>query len=96
MKNDNPRRLAICQLCTAAVALPVMMMASRPAFGAKVEAMRTALKYQPEPKDGQRCSDCIHYKGDPADGSQGTCAIIPGDTEIDATGWCTGFAKKSG
>ena len=94
MKNQNPRRLAITKLGAAAIALPVVLV-SRSAYGAKVEAMRTALKYQADPKDGQRCSDCMHYKGDAADGAKGTCAIIPGDTEIDATGWCTGFSKKA-
>ncbi len=93
MKVNIARRKALTHVGAAAVAIPVMLVVS-PAQAKKADAMRTALKYQADPKGDAQCSTCLHYKGDVAKGAQGTCAIIPGDTEIDATGWCTGFVKK--
>jgi hypothetical protein len=94
MQKSTSRRNVLGTLCGAAVAIPVMLVA-QPAVAKKAEALRTALKYQETPKGDAQCSNCLHYKGETAEGSKGACAILPGDDEIDATGWCSGYVKKS-
>lgn len=42
--------------------------------------------YQPTPKDGQKCIDCLHFEPPRA------CAIVSGD--IDPEGWCAVWAPK--
>ena len=93
MKTNHPRRKALGALCSTALVAPLMFVA-QPVSAKKAEALRTALKYQETPKGDAQCSGCMHYKGEVAEGSKGTCAILPGDDEIDATGWCTAFVKK--
>ena len=93
MNSKPSRRGALLKIGASAAAIPALLM-TPPAVAVKVDALRSALKYQSGPKGEARCSTCLHYVGDPSDGAQGTCAIIPGDTEIDAQGWCAGFAKK--
>lgn len=57
--------------------------------------LRTALKYQDGPKDGLRCDGCSHWVAGKSPKDRGGCRIIPGDTEISPTGWCSGWAKAS-
>ncbi len=86
------RRQTIRQLGTAAI-IPLALIGTS-VHAKKVDTLRTALKYQPDPKGEAQCSNCLHYQGETTKGSQGLCAIIPGDTEIDATGWCAGYVKR--
>ncbi len=90
---NNKRREVLSTLLMTTAAVPVAFLPRR-ADAAKNDGLRTALKYQATPKDGNQCSMCLHWKpaGDPA--AKGACAIMPGDTEIDPTGWCSAFVKK--
>ena len=58
-------------------------------------ALRQALKYQDGPKDGQQCNGCTHWVAGPTPKDRGGCRILPGDTEISPTGWCSGWAKAT-
>lgn len=44
--------------------------------------------YQATPKDGQKCSGCLHFQAPNA------CAIVSGN--IAAEGWCAVWAAKPG
>jgi len=92
MKNIN-RRSALKAVIGTAVAAPVMFIA-KDAFAAKNDALRTALQYQDTPKDGAKCIDCLHFKAGADAAAMGSCAILPGDTEIAPEGWCSAFVKK--
>jgi hypothetical protein len=62
------------------------------AFAAKNDAMRTAMKYVDKSADPAKlCSGCMHFvPGKPLGG----CKLFPGDTEVNANGSCTAWAKK--
>ncbi len=83
----NKRREVLSTLMLSAAAVPVVFM-PRQAAAAKNDALRAALKYQDSPKDGNECDKCLHWK------APGSCAILPGDTEISPTGWCSAYVKK--
>jgi hypothetical protein len=55
--------------------------------------IRQALKYQDGPKGDQQCNTCLHWVPGKTAKDRGGCKIIPGDTQISPTGWCTAWAK---
>lgn len=92
--NQNRRKALICVgSCVAAV--PMFLIATE-AMAAKNDGLRSALQYQDDPKDGKRCDACLHWKAGADAAAQGGCAILPGDTEVSPSGWCSAFVKKPG
>ncbi len=87
--NTPSRRQFLKIGAMALVALPIVGGSSF-AFAAKNDAVRKALSYQTTPNDGKNCGNCKNYV--PA--SKG-CVLMPGDTEIAATGYCTGYIAKA-
>ena len=69
--------------CAAATALAVA--ATQPAQ-ADPGMSQQAAKYQPTPKDGKKCADCIRFVAPNA------CKMVKGD--ISPNGWCLMYAKK--
>lgn len=63
-------------------------LAGAAAFGAGAQAKvaKSAVQYQDKPKNGQRCSDCVHFV--PAD----QCKIVEGT--ISPGGWCMAYSKR--
>jgi hypothetical protein len=53
---------------------------------AQAKVSKAAVKYQDGPKDGQRCSACLHFLS----GNQ--CKIVEG--EISPDGWCMAYSPK--
>ena len=55
-------------------------------FSLHAKVTKVVVKYQPTPKDGKVCRDCIHFLPDTNE-----CKIVNG--EIDPEGWCTFYLK---
>lgn len=53
---------------------------------AQQKASKKAMQYQDTPKNGQECSQCMHFQPPKA------CAVVEGD--ISPKGWCAAWAKK--
>jgi High potential iron-sulfur protein len=51
------------------------------------------MKYQEQPKDGQRCDACMQFVPGPKPGAKGACKVVDGP--ISPSGWCIAFVKKS-
>jgi High potential iron-sulfur protein len=56
----------------------------KPAFAQKAD--KASVKYQDEPKDGQKCADCVYFA------APKSCGVVEGT--ISPTGWCTMYNKK--
>ena len=63
----------------------------RPA-AAQQKAAKQAMQYQEQPKNGQKCSDCLQFVPG-QQGANGTCKVVEGP--ISPNGWCAAFVKKS-
>jgi hypothetical protein len=50
---------------------------------------KSDLSYQPDPKNGQQCSDCTYYIPDKDGDGLGACSIVEGT--IEPAGWCTSY-----
>ena len=89
------RRVWLKAVSGAAVAAPLVFFA-RGSLAAKNDALRTALKYQDTPSAGKECSGCVQWVPGKTPKDKGGCKILPGDTEVAPTGWCSAFveAKK--
>lgn len=93
----NSRRLALKQMSMALASIPLIVVAGS-AFAEKNAPMRTALKYQDTPNAGKDCAACLQFVPGKTAKDKGGCKIMPGDSEIAPTGWCSAFvaapAKK--
>ncbi len=74
--------------------IPVLAFTDR-AFAASNAAMRTALQYQNTPLAEKSCSTCMQFMPGASAKALGGCKIMPGDTEISPTGYCTAWVKKT-
>lgn len=91
MAIDQPARRRLLWLGSGALASAALAAAG--AASAQTNAsLRTALKYQDQPKGAQRCDNCIHWVPGSSPTARGGCKIIPGDREISPQGWCTAWA----
>ena len=75
---------------TGAVMFPILAMQTASAAS---KASKESMKYQDQPKDGQKCIDCTQYIPGPAPDAMGECKVVEG--EISPEGWCIAFAPKS-
>ena len=73
-----------------AVMLPILGARTASAAG---KASQESMKYQDQPKDGQKCIDCTQYVAGPKPDAMGQCKVVEG--EISPEGWCIAFAPKS-
>lgn len=78
----------------SALAMIPVLAVSGQAFAAKNDALRTALKYQGTPNADKNCANCMQFVPGKTPKDLGGCKIMPGDTEIAPTGYCTAWAKK--
>jgi hypothetical protein len=84
----TPRRRFV-MIGTAALA--GSLLAARGAQAQTNAALRSALKYQEQPKGDQRCNNCLHWVPGANPTAKGGCKVIPGDTQISPTGWCSAW-----
>jgi|ERR1035437_3526333 hypothetical protein len=92
-KHSTPRRQFLKIGSAALAMIPVVAFSDR-AFAATNAAMRTALKYQDKPLAEKSCGVCMQFVPGAAAKGPGSCKIMPGDTEISPTGYCTAWVKK--
>ena len=78
----------------AAEVLPKLDLADpqAKALGYVLDTNKVDAKANPMHKPEQKCSNCVQYKGAPADVA-GPCALFPGKS-VQANGWCKVYAKK--
>jgi hypothetical protein len=84
------RRSLLRRAGLSLLAVPACAITRTAAADANAE-LRTQLQYQPEPKDGLRCSMCLEFIPGKDEHAPGGCKLIPGDDEISPDGWCTAF-----
>lgn len=77
------RRVVLRGAVVAAAAVPVVLSGITAAY-AKVK--QTDVKYQHEPKDGQKCEICANFE------APKSCKLVDG--EIDPNGWCQLYKNK--
>jgi hypothetical protein len=70
-------------LLAAAGAAPLLTLMNS---SAEAKMAQTAVKYQPEPKDGKQCAACNFFL------APNSCKMVDG--EISPTGWCLLWVKK--
>lgn len=58
------------------------------AGAAPAKMSKTNARYQTQPKDGQKCADCLHFVAE-----SNTCKLVEG--EISPDGWCMLWTKKA-
>ncbi len=87
-------RRRVIRLTVLAASAGGLLGASGLALAKKNEQMRTALKYQDAPNNGQKCADCMQFLPGKSAGDRGGCKVMPGDDEISPNGWCSAFVKK--
>ncbi|MEI8325898.1 MAG: high-potential iron-sulfur protein [Betaproteobacteria bacterium] len=95
MLNDPSQRRQFLKMGGTALAMiPVVAFTER-AFCATNAGLRTALKYQDKPLAEKSCSNCMQFVPGASAKVPGGCKIMPGDTEISPTGYCSAWAKKA-
>jgi len=95
MKTISTPRRQFLKVGGAALALiPVVTFTDR-SFAASNAGMRVALKYQDKPLAEKSCLTCLQFVPGASAKVPGGCKVIPGDTEIAPTGYCTAWTKKA-
>jgi len=94
MKEDKIARRQFLKLSGAALTMIPLMVVSSRADAAVNASMRAALKYQNKPEGGKECSGCMHFVPGASATANGSCKVIPNDTEISPHGYCMAWAKK--
>jgi hypothetical protein len=79
---------------SALAAIPVIALTGN-AIAAPNTAMRTALKYQDKPLAEKSCANCLQFVPGASPTAKGGCKLMPGDTDIAPTGYCTAWVKKA-
>jgi hypothetical protein len=79
----NTRRGFLAAAGLGAAAAPIALHKAR----AQQKLPQAMIMYQPTPKDGQRCDNCLHWQPPNA------CAIVEGP--IAPEGWCAAWAPKA-
>lgn len=87
-ESTTPRRRFV-MMSTAVLAGGVL--GARGAQAQTNAALRSALKYQDQPKGDQRCNNCLHWVPGANPSAKGGCKVIPNDSQISPTGWCTAW-----
>jgi hypothetical protein len=97
IKNPS-RRTALKSISLGLASIPVVAM-TRNAYAAKNDALRGALKYKDKPETvggvEQKCSGCTHWVPGKDPKALGGCKILPGDTEINPNGHCSGWSAAA-
>ena len=90
MTTNSVRRKLLKGLGFVFVSTPLAAASSNAEARTNPE-LRTKLKYQDTPKDGNSCANCLAFQPTKNDPVTGKCSIIPDDDEISAKGYCDGW-----
>lgn len=85
----KPSRRIMLKYVAAAAAVPLL---GRTALAQSKKASKQAMKYQDQPKDGQRCDQCLQFVPPEKKGAPGGCKVVEGP--INPAGWCIAYVKK--
>jgi hypothetical protein len=88
---SNPTKDGVCRrslLKSVPMIAGVVISASAIPYSvfAQTKLTHEASKYQDQPKDGQKCSDCIHFEPPSA------CKTV--ESPISPNGWCQLYVAK--
>jgi hypothetical protein len=88
---SNPTKDDVCRrslLKSVTMIAGVIISASAIPYSvfAQTKLTHEASKYQDQPKDGQKCSDCVHFEPPSA------CKTV--ESPISPNGWCQLYAAK--
>ena len=93
--NHPTQRRQLLKIGSAALAMiPVIALTHRASAAANA-GMRAALKYQATPLAEKNCLGCMQFIAGASAKAPGGCKVMPGDTEIAPTGYCTAWVKKA-
>lgn len=95
MRTDAMDRRRLLGVGAGGLVVGVATMWSSPGRTATNAPLRQALKYQDASKGEQRCDNCLHWVPGTTPKDRGGCRIIPGDTEISPSGWCSAWIKAA-
>ncbi len=84
------RRKLLKNVGVALAAIPIVVV-SRFASAATNAAIRTQLKYQAKPENGNSCASCLEFIPGKTEHDLGGCKVIPDDDEISPDGYCTAW-----
>jgi High potential iron-sulfur protein len=87
----NVRRRLLLKNAIAVAGVALASAFARSAL-AQAKASKQAMKYQDQPKDGQRCDTCLQFIAGAKPGANGTCKVVDGP--ISPSGWCAAYVKK--
>ncbi|MQY50452.1 high-potential iron-sulfur protein [Rhodocyclus gracilis] len=80
--------------CTAIAAIPLMSLTGNAVAGTNA-SMRKAFNYQEVSKTaGKNCANCAQFIPGASASAAGACKVIPGDSEIQPTGYCDAYIVK--
>jgi hypothetical protein len=91
MSEFSKSRRRVVSFAAGTVVLAPWLLSAGRARAAQNAQLRTALKYQDTPNKDQQCSNCLQFVPGKTPKDRGGCKIIPGDTEISPSGWCTAW-----
>lgn len=94
--NDQmkPARRQLLKMGAAALAMIPVVALSGKAMAATNAQMRAALKYQDKPSGDKTCATCMQFVPGKTAKDAGGCKVLPGDTEISPSGYCTAWVLK--
>lgn len=95
MKVDLNQRRRLLKIGTTALALPPLFAISQMSHAGTNAALRSSLKYQDTPQGEKQCGTCMQFVPGKKPKDKGGCKLMPGDTEISASGYCVAWAKKA-
>ena len=85
----KPSRRILLKSCAAFV----LALWGAEAALAQSKASKKAMQYQDQPKNGQKCDQCMQWEPGPKPGAPGGCKVVEGP--ISPNGWCVAFVKKA-
>ncbi|MGR9087755.1 MAG: high-potential iron-sulfur protein [Gammaproteobacteria bacterium] len=82
--HDRRRRIVLRSMLATGFALCL----PRPGAAESGKISKVQAQYQNQPKDDQKCGNCMHFIGPNA------CMVVEGD--ISPEGWCSLWVRKPG
>ncbi len=83
---SSPSRRRLLGIGLTTIAGGILATAAARAQDADSKVEQSVVQYQPNPKDGQKCSGCANFVAPNA------CKVVQGN--ISPEGWCVAYAPK--
>jgi High potential iron-sulfur protein len=89
--NIHSRRDALKKMSLGLASIPLLSISNMTM--AAPSPLRAALGYQDKPKDGHKCSNCMHFVPGKTAKDNGGCKLMAGDDGISPEAWCTAWVE---